>query len=347
MIFKKQLKHELVSIKDFDDFKPKEPKFNISYCKDYFEDILDKVNSFKEVFNNVHLFIIRSSSDCKSTDLYINNKIKLLKMLGISVSIIYFDPKTIILNKELSKLMYTIKKYIFYNKSKSFYYLLQKDSSINNNRFLEIYKYINNSIKYNKLKLIDVEILNPFYIDSDVYSLQLNSFKNSLVNNNNFSLYNTMIGACTPIGAVNMLKYYNKLKKGDNCIVYGKSEILGRPLSDILSQIGCTVLTFNSPSKYYIYDEILKNVDSIFLCMNSCDYFDLNLYNKINKDKCNIIDFGINYDKGYLSGNISEEVLKEHSDCKRESIITTTPSGTALTTLIQIVINILFVELYN
>lgn len=344
-MFKKKLESDMINMESFADFEAKSAKYNINYCKNYFETMKSELLKQKNIFNNTCLFIIRTSYECKATDLYINNKIKLLKKFGIKVCIIYLKDIRTDIDYEIEKLINTMKYYIRRKKNHNFYYLLQKDSHIDNESFSYIYKNINNMIKINNLNLSDVEIINPSYLDNDSYSIQLHQFILSMKNNESFDFSKLLIGPCTPIGAINMLKFYNKIKIGDNCIVYGKSEILGRPLYDTLSQIGCTVLTFNSNSNQTIYDSILKDVNNVFLCMSSSDFFNDELYNKIDKNKCNIIDFGINYDKGYLTGNISDSVLKDHSEKSRNSIITATPSGTALSTLIQIPINIFYNEL--
>lgn len=345
MFNKNKLKVENVNMKDFGDFEPISPKYNINHCKKYFEDVKDMLLENKEMFDKTYLFIIRSTTKYKSTDLYIKNKIKLLKNFNVKISIIYNDYK----ENDIDKLISTIKYYMKRNKGYSFYYLLQKDYTINNIDFRYIYEGLNNAIKHNKLNLTDVEFLNPSYSNTPIFNVQLDSYQVSdkigRIFNRNF-IGKCLVGACTPVGAINMLMYYNKIKPGDNCIVYGKSDILGRPLYDMLSQMGCTVLIFNSKSNHDIYDKILHDVDHIFLCMSSSNFFNSELYNKINKYKCNIIDFGITYDNGYLAGNISNDVLKIYSRTSMNNIITVTPSGTALSTLIQILINIYLNECF-
>lgn len=343
MFNNKILKTETINYDDFGDFEPKSPKYNINHCKKYFEDVKDILLENKEMFDKTYLFIIRPTTECKATDLYIKNKIKLLKKFNVKVSIIYNDYK----ENDIDKLINTIKYYMKKNKGYSFYYLLQKDYTINNFDFRYIYEGLNNAIKYNKLNLTDVEFLNPSYSNTPIFNLQLDAYQvsNIIGSYRNF-IGKCLVGACTPVGAINMLMYYNKIKHGDNCIVYGKSDILGRPLYDILSQMGCTVLVFNSKSNQNIYDKILPDIDHIFLCMSSSNFFNSELYDKVNKDKCNIIDFGITYDDGYLAGNISKEVLESYSKTDMNNIITVTPSGTALSTLIQILINIYLNECF-
>ncbi len=137
--------------------------------------------------------------------------------------------------------------------------------------------------------------------------------------------------------------YFNKLRQGDNCIVYGRSDILGRPLYDMLSRIGCTPINFHTQSNQKVFEPIMKDIDSIFLCLDKSDFVDKKFYNKLNPN-CNIIDFGINFDKGYLDGNISKDVFNMYLKNKSEAIITATPSGTALSTLAQIALNIYMIN---
>jgi len=48
---------------------------------------------------------------------------------------------------------------------------------------------------------------------------------------------------CTPLGILRLLKAYNVPLKGQNAVVIGRSQLVGRPVSELLAQAGATVTT--------------------------------------------------------------------------------------------------------
>lgn len=71
----------------------------------------------------------------------------------------------------------------------------------------------------------------------------------------------------TPAGIVELIKRYSIETAGKNCVVLGRSNIVGRPVSILMSQkgINATVTVAHSLTKNL--DEILKNADIIISAM--------------------------------------------------------------------------------
>lgn len=51
------------------------------------------------------------------------------------------------------------------------------------------------------------------------------------------------IRPCTPLGILRLLKSYDVPLKGQNVVVIGRSQLVGRPVSELLAQAGATVTT--------------------------------------------------------------------------------------------------------
>lgn len=326
-------------------FTAKSDRFGINYCKDYFDSIKNMLLNEEDTgFNDTILIIIKSDVHDPATDIYINNKIKTLNIFNIQTVVIPFPFHKENLDNDIDMLLSVIKMTcrkddLFRTKFKNQYYILQKDNSIKD-IYTDIYTKLNEKIIKRNIKLYDVELLETF--NTPFFNKQNENIKK--FDNVDTDKCDFLIGPCTPIGAINMLLFYNKIHKGDNCIVYGKSEILGMPLLNTLIKCGCTVLSFNSLSKEEHFIDSFNNINTVFLCMDNIDFMNINQLRKYNHN-VNIIDFGINVKNvngiRKISGNITDEVLKKYKDDDSiDGIITATPSGTALSTLIQIVINI-------
>jgi len=54
---------------------------------------------------------------------------------------------------------------------------------------------------------------------------------------------------CTPAGIVEILKFYSVPLEGANCVVVGRSEIVGKPLAQLMIQQNCTVTVCHSKTK--------------------------------------------------------------------------------------------------
>jgi methylenetetrahydrofolate dehydrogenase (NADP+)/methenyltetrahydrofolate cyclohydrolase len=73
----------------------------------------------------------------------------------------------------------------------------------------------------------------------------------------------------TPYGIVELIKRYSIETSGKNCVVIGRSNIVGRPVSILLSQKGmdATVTVIHSRTKYI--KEIVRDADIIIAAIGS------------------------------------------------------------------------------
>lgn len=107
---------------------------------------------------------------------------------------------------------------------------------------------------------------------------------------------------CTPLGAMKIFDSIGYDLDGKNVLVCGQSDIVGRPLVDMLIKRHCNVISVNSSGnalRYYALHDGL--VDVVISAVGERDFISpLDLF---NVDVC--IDVGINYD----------ENGKQHGDC--------------------------------
>lgn len=97
---------------------------------------------------------------------------------------------------------------------------------------------------------------------------------------------------CTPWGVINLLEKYNIYTQGKHCVILGRSNIVGRPMSILMSQKrkygNCTVTICHTGTKdFTLYT---KQADIIILCSGSPKM----LKKEMLKDGVVVIDVGIN-----------------------------------------------------
>lgn len=142
---------------------------------------------------------------------------------------------------------------------------------------------------------------------------------------------NAVLNSCTPQGAMLLLDHYNIQVSGKICCVVGRSNILGKPLSNMLINKGGTVITCNSKTPNL--KAMTKLADIVFLCTGNTKMFDSSYF----KDGAIAIDFGMNRDEnGKLCGDLDVEDAQS-----KLSGYTPTPKGTGPLTVLVLMLNTL------
>lgn len=127
---------------------------------------------------------------------------------------------------------------------------------------------------------------------------------------------------CTPLGVMKIFDAIGYDLDGKNVLVCGQSDIVGRPLVDMLIGRHCNVISINSSMKRYIREEMLLRADVLITAagrMNLITENDLDCKWNVqtngyeNSGSCPdlIIDVGINYKDGKQYGDCSEELRSE------------------------------------
>lgn len=107
---------------------------------------------------------------------------------------------------------------------------------------------------------------------------------------------------CTPLGVMKIFDAIDYDLDGKNVLVCGQSDIVGRPLVDMLIKRHCNVVSVNSTGSAMKATAIgFGIVNVIISAVGKCDF--ISTFDLFDTDVC--IDVGINYD----------ENGKQHGDC--------------------------------
>ncbi|MFJ1262901.1 bifunctional methylenetetrahydrofolate dehydrogenase/methenyltetrahydrofolate cyclohydrolase FolD [Capnocytophaga canis] len=147
--------------------------------------------------------------------------------------------------------------------------------------------------------------------------------------------------SATPFGIMELLKRYNVETKGKHVVVVGRSHIVGRPMSILLSQKGnpgnATVTLTHSYTPNI--KEITKQADIIVMALGIPEF----LKGDMVKEGVTVIDVGItrledaNAPKGYrIVGDVDFEQVKDKAD-----YITPVPGGVGPMTIAMLLKNTL------
>lgn len=134
---------------------------------------------------------------------------------------------------------------------------------------------------------------------------------------------------CTPAGIIEMLKYHKIKIEGRNCVVIGRSNIVGKPISILLTQHGGTVTLCHRKTKNL--KEYCQNADIVVCSVGKPRILTADM---IKKDAV-VIDVGINRGtNGNLCGDADFENLKD-----KASYITPVPGGVGPMTIVMLAKN--------
>ena len=136
---------------------------------------------------------------------------------------------------------------------------------------------------------------------------------------------------CTPAGIIALLDYYKIEIAGKRCVVIGRSNIVGKPMSLLLTERNGTVTLCHS--KTQSLKEITRLADIIVVAIGR-PYF---LTADMVKDGAVVIDVGINrLDDGKLVGDVCFDEVKD-----KASMITPVPGGVGPMTITMLLYNAL------
>ena len=134
---------------------------------------------------------------------------------------------------------------------------------------------------------------------------------------------------CTPLGVMEILKEYGIDVAGLNAVVIGRSNIVGKPMANLLLNASATVTVTHSKTKNL--KEICKNADLIVAAIGKPFFLKVDMV----KDGAVVVDVGINrLDDGRLVGDVDfDEVAPK---C---SYITPVPGGVGPMTIAMLLNN--------
>ena len=151
----------------------------------------------------------------------------------------------------------------------------------------------------------------------------------------------------TPFGIMQLLERYQVPTSGKHCLVIGRSHIVGRPISILMSQKGsagdATVTVAHSRTQNLKF--LTKQADIIVMALGIPEYLTADMV----KDGVTVIDVGItrvadeNHPKGYvIKGDVAFDEV-----AAKASFITPVPGGVGPMTIAMLLQNTLLAKQWN
>lgn len=145
----------------------------------------------------------------------------------------------------------------------------------------------------------------------------------------NLVLENECLVSCTPMGVMELLDMYNVSLKGKNACIVGRSNLVGKPLIQLLLARDATVSICHSKSidiKNYT-----KMADVLIVAAGHPNLITKDMV----KEGAVVIDVGINKENDSLVGDVSFDEVS-----KKASLITPVPGGVGPMTIASLLKNV-------
>lgn len=208
--------------------------------------------------------------------------------------------------------------------------LIEKPATITQEELLEI---INDLNKNNEIHGILVQLPLPDHI-SEKAVIEAISPDKDVDGFHPISVGKMMIGEetflpCTPYGIVEMIKSKNIEIEGKHVVVIGRSNIVGKPVGQLLLNENATVTYCHSRTKNM--KELTKQADIVIAAVGKAHLFGRDYF----KEGAVVIDVGVNrIESGKLVGDVIFDEVKEVA-----SYITPVPGGVGPMTITMLLAN--------
>lgn len=167
------------------------------------------------------------------------------------------------------------------------------------------------------------EVLNSIARDKDVDGF-------NPINIGNLSIGEKGFVSCTPAGIIELLKRSNVEIDGKNCVIVGRSNIVGKPMAMLMLKENATVTICHSHTKDL--KQITKTADILIVAIGQPKM----ITSEHVKEGAVVIDVGIHrMDNGKLCGDVDFESVS-----KIASKITPVPGGVGPMTIVMLMKNV-------
>lgn len=136
---------------------------------------------------------------------------------------------------------------------------------------------------------------------------------------------------CTPAGVMKMLEYENISVEGKECVVVGRSNIVGKPMAMLLLHANGTVTVCHSRTKNLA--DVTRRADILVVAIGKANFITADMV----KEGAVVIDVGMNRNaEGKLTGDVDFAAVSE-----KASAITPVPGGVGVMTITMLLENTL------
>lgn len=189
--------------------------------------------------------------------------------------------------------------------------------------------------KDNKVHGILVQLPLPDHIDSQVIINSIDPSKDvdafHPVNVGKIMIGNYDFLPCTPAGVMELIDSTGTDLTGKNCVVVGRSNIVGKPMAMLLLHRNATVTICHSKTRNLA--EICANADVLVSAVGRAHFIQANMV----KEGAVVIDVGMNHDEnGKLCGDVEFDEV-----ASKTSYITPVPGGVGPMTITMLMQNTL------
>ena len=137
---------------------------------------------------------------------------------------------------------------------------------------------------------------------------------------------------CTPAGVMELLKAYNISPAGKECVVVGRSNIVGKPMAMLLLHANGTVTVAHSRTRDLA--EVTRRADILVVAIGKAKFITADMV----KEGAVVIDVGMDRDEnGKLCGDVDFTAV-----APKTSYITPVPGGVGPMTITMLLKNTLF-----
>ena len=253
-----------------------------------------KINSLKEkgIFPKLSVIIANNEESSKS---YVKNKRKICEELGILYEDYFLKEDAT--TEDVLKLVYSL------NNDASVHAILVQ---------LPLFKHLNESI-----------ILDAILPTKDVDGF-------TTTNLGKLFASNEYVLPCTPKGIISILESVGETFVGKHAVVVGRSNIVGKPVAQLLLNKSCTVTMCHS--RTVDLEKYTKDADILVVAVGKAGIITGNMV----KAGSTVIDVGINRVDGKLVGDVDTESVSNVA-----KYVTKVPGGVGLTTVLSLVENVI------
>ena len=271
-------------------------------CKEIREKEIAKI---KETYKGGCKVVFIQIGENPASNVYVRNKINLCKEVGIEVKHIQGDEET-----SQEALINSIKRF---NLDKDIHGIMVQ---------LPLPDHIN-----------EKSIINAIAPEKDIDGFTTINKGKLMIGDKD------AIIPCTPKGIMTILEHENIDLQGKNVVIAGRSNIVGKPLANLMINAGATVTVCNSKTNKDYLSYLFFNADIFVSAIGKANYFnekfflDNRMLTEYLEDTI-AIDVGINRDEeGKLCGDIDKELYEEFKD------VTSVPGGVGVMTVLEVIKN--------
>ena len=268
-------------------------------------DLKNEIIQLKQKYNKVPGLAVVQVGNVAASSVYVNAKTKSANEVGINVIDHHLDD-----NVTEDELINLIKKLNTHNEVDGI--LVQ----------LPLPKHVDEQI-----------ILDTIHPNKDADGFHpLNVGKLSISSKNE----NNLLVPCTPLGCILMLKSLNLELKGKNAVVIGRSNIVGKPMVQLLLKESCTVTIAHSKTENL--EKICSTADILVAAVGKPEIVKENWV----KENAIVIDVGINRIQKKINGEIKNKLVGDvdFSQVKEKVFaISPVPGGVGPMTIACLLIN--------